>query len=146
MQELQLLGCDGQVVEVEAAGAGVLYLGKASVQAVFRDISERRRAREALRLAHEQLKALIQSSPLAIVYFDREGLIRGWNPAAERLFGWSAAEVIGHRLPSVPEQSREESRLIIERTLQGERLSGLELRRLRKDGTWIDISLSTAPL
>jgi PAS domain S-box-containing protein len=145
-EEFKVLRLDGKVVEVEAVGSGVIFQGEPAVQVVFRDITDRKRAREALRAAHQNLQALIQASPLAIVHLNQEGLIQDWNPAAERIFGWHANEVLGRPLPLVPEDKREESRGIIRRAFQGELITGLELRRLRKDGAWIDISLSAAPL
>jgi HTH-type transcriptional regulator, bacterioopsin transcriptional activator and related proteins len=68
------------------------------------------------------------------------------EPAAERLFGWTAGEVLGGLLPFIPEEKREEHRRMRQRDLRGESFTGLEVRRVRKDGTPIDISVSTAPL
>ena len=53
--------------------------------------------------------ALIDASPLATVTLDLEGRVRSWNPAAERLFGWSGAEVLGRKLPIVPPELFERS-------------------------------------
>jgi PAS domain S-box-containing protein len=110
------------------------------------DISDRRRTELDLRNANEALHALIQASPLPIVAFDREGLIQSWNPAAENVFGWTEKEVIGQPLPFIPEDKRAEHRSMRERDLSGESFTGREVRRRRKDGTPIDISVSTAPM
>ncbi len=107
---------------------------------------ERQRATEALRESNETLEALFRSSPLAIVTFDSRGIIRIWNPAAERMFGWSADEVIGKPHPIVPEDKQEEFRVLREVALRGEIFTNREVRRRRKDGTQIDLSISTAPL
>jgi PAS domain S-box-containing protein len=107
---------------------------------------ERKRATEALRASKETLGALIQGSPLAIVTFDSEGVIRMWNPAAERMFGWSAEEVIGKPHPIVPEDKQQEFRALRDVALRGETFTNVEVRRRRKDGTQIDLSISTAPL
>ncbi|MGE0356986.1 MAG: EAL domain-containing protein [Burkholderiales bacterium] len=113
---------------------------------IVEDISERKRAEEALRRSEatlrataEQLQMLIESSPLAIYSRDREGLLTSWNPAAERMFGWSAAEVLGRPLPSVPEDSRGDSAAIRGRLLAGEPPFKVEVRRRRRDGTPVDV-------
>ena len=54
------------------------------------------------------LATLIEASPLAIVTFDPEGVVTMWNPAAERIFGWSENEALGSRLPFVPAEKQEE--------------------------------------
>ena len=68
-----------------------------------------------------------------------------WNPAAERIFGWSEEEVLGEPYPLVPEEKEHEFRANIARALQGDSLTGLETRRQKKDGTQIDVSIWTAP-
>jgi two-component system, cell cycle sensor histidine kinase and response regulator CckA len=102
--------------------------------------------REALLESAETLKALVNASPLAVVAFDADGTIRMWNPAAERMFGWTAAEVLGKPHPIVPEDKQEEFRRLRETALAGNTFTGMELRRVRKDGSPIDISVSTAPI
>lgn len=96
--------------------------------------------------AGETLAAVIQASPLPIVALTREGKITLWNPAAEHVFGWSAEEVLGKALPFIPENKREEHRNMRAQDLSGQGFTGLELVRLRKDGSPINISVSTAPI
>lgn len=110
------------------------------------DITERKQAKELLIETTRALQLLINSSPLAIIAVDPEGIVTLWNPAAERIFGWKEHEVLGHLNPIVPEDKVDEFRILYGRTLKGELLIGLELRRQRKDGTMIYISLSTAPI
>ena len=94
----------------------------------------------------EQFQALVESSPLPIVVLTRNGDVTLWNPAAERLFGWKAEEVLGGLLPFIPEEKRAEHRAMRERDLSGEGLKDVEVRRVRKDGSYIDIRVSTALL
>ncbi|MBC7804311.1 MAG: EAL domain-containing protein [Candidatus Parcubacteria bacterium] len=105
-----------------------------------------RKSEETLRATNEQLQLLIQSSPLAIYARDRNGLITAWNPAAERMYGWSAAEVLGKPLPSVPGEQREESDQLRKRLLGGESFIKFQGRRLRRDGSPIFIDASLGPL
>ncbi len=107
---------------------------------------ERKRATEALRASKETLGALIQASPLAIVTFDPDGIIRTWNPAAERMFDWKEEEAVGKPHPIVPEDKQEEFRSLREIAMRGETFTDIEVRRRRKDGTQIDLSISTGPL
>jgi len=89
------------------------------------------------------LQTLIQASPLAIIATDPSSNIRIWNPAAERMFGWTAAEIIGHPLPTVPEDGRDEF-LALLKIAQQESFANVEVRRQRKDGTLLDVSMSSA--
>src|SRR5512134_1012283 len=96
--------------------------------------------------ASEALATLIEASPLAIVTFDPEGVVTMWNPAAERIFGWSENEVLGTRLPFVPAEKQEEFRTLLRRALRGEAFTEPELHRRRADGSPIVVSVSTTPL
>jgi PAS domain S-box-containing protein len=110
------------------------------------DITARKEAEEALRRANDSLQAVIQSAPLAILSLDPEGIVQTWNPAAERLFGWTANEVIGRMAPIVPDELEEECRATRRRVMQGERLTGLDLVRKVKDGTSVTVNRFVAPL
>ena len=103
-------------------------------------------ANEQLREANGNLEALFQAAPLAIVVFDAEGKVTNINPAAERLYGWTLQEVQG-RLPlSIPAEYPEESLALLQRVLQGESFTGVEIKQQRQDGTLLDGSVSAAPL
>ena len=92
------------------------------------------------------LATLIEASPLAIVTFDPEGVVTMWNPAAERIFGWSENEAIGTRLPFVPAEKQVEFLALRRRSLLGEAFTEPEMHRRRADGSPIVVSASTAPL
>jgi len=116
-------------------------------QAVGRDITERKAMEEALRETRDHLQTLIQASPLAIIVIDHDLKVRVWNPAAERIFGWTAAETLGKAPPTIPPEEFPRVSERIKKELQGEeQQTALELRRLRKDGSLVDVSLWTAPL
>ena len=101
----------------------------------------------AARRSYETLRAVITASPVAIVVHDRERRCTLWNPAAERLFGWSADEILGRTdLPDVPPEEHGEAEELTARILAGDRLNGVEVRRTRRDGTRLELSLSTAPI
>ena len=113
---------------------------------MVQDITERKRAEEALRDSNEKLNALIRSSPLAIIALDPEGNVTLWNPAAEKMFGWEEKEVMGRFLPFVPEEKMSEHRALRKRVLSGEGFYDVEACRQKKDGSDIYIAISTAPM
>ena len=92
------------------------------------------------------LEALLQTPSLAILALDKQGCVILWSPSASRMFGWIESEVLGRFLPIVPEEQRQEVYDRIQSELKGEILSSCDLRRFRKDGSLIDVSLWTAPL
>ena len=81
-------------------------------------------ANEELRTSNEVRQAVVQSSPLAIWALDLNGNVTFWNPAAERIFGWTEAEVIGRPLPVIADADQEEHRDWIRRFAAGESFSG----------------------
>jgi diguanylate cyclase (GGDEF)-like protein/PAS domain S-box-containing protein len=99
-----------------------------------------------LKASTEKLEAIIQTSPLAIYTRDMNDLVTTWNPAAERMFGWTAAEAIGHPARTVPLDKLNEADSLSSRVRKGVTFSQVELVRQRRDGSLIDISLSIAPL
>jgi PAS domain S-box-containing protein len=110
------------------------------------DITERKLAEEAVREASQMLEAVVDASPVAICALDLESRVTRWNEAAERTYGWTREEVLGEIIPVIPEEHREEFRVLQERLRLGERLAGLEARHLRRDGSSVYVSVSTAAL
>jgi PAS domain S-box-containing protein len=110
---------------------------------VFRDISEHKRA-EATRL---QLAAIIESADDAIISKSLDGIITSWNKGAERMYGYSAAEVLGQPISLlIPSGQEDEVPAILERLKRGERIEHYETLRRKKDGTLISVSLSVSPM
>src|SRR5207244_8500560 len=70
-------------------------------------------------LFRSKLRVIIQASPLAIITLDMNGLVKMWNPAAERIFGWREAETVGRPLPFVPAEKQVEFEALRERVLRG---------------------------
>jgi PAS domain S-box-containing protein len=111
------------------------------------DITDRKRAEEALRESNETLRTLVQASPLGIAVTDSEQKLRIWNPAAERILGWRAHEVLGRLLPPLaPPDSEDPFSFLAARVLRGEALTGTEFRVRRRDGDLAELSVSMAPL
>ena len=110
---------------------------------VFRDITERRRREQDLQL----LAAIVASSDDAIVSKTLDGTITAWSPGAQRIFGWTRAEIMGRniRLVVPPDRWAEEDALL-DGIRRGERVESLETVRAGKDGRRIDIELSVSPV
>src|ERR1700757_3908802 len=89
--------------------------------------------------------AVIESAADAIVAFGTDRTVMLWNPAAERMFGWSAAEVLGLEPPIIPEELNAEHNAVLERVRGGGQIS-FATRRIRKDGTVIDLRIDTSAL
>lgn len=113
---------------------------------IIRDITERKKAEEALRETSQALLALIEASPLAIVVLNTEGLVTIWNPASERMFGWKVREVFGEALPFIEDDSKDDFSRLMQTVALGNSVTDVEMPRKRRDGSFIDISLSSAPL
>ena len=112
-------------------------------QGILLDISDRIQAEEAqIRLA-----AIVASSSEAIMSTTLEGIVTSWNPAAERLYGYSTAEAIGSSVRMlVPPDQLESVTWLLEQVRRGESVAGFEAERLTKDGRRIAISLAVAPI
>jgi PAS domain S-box-containing protein len=95
----------------------------------------------------QYLASIVETSDDAIVSKTVEGIIQSWNQAAERIFGYSAAEAIGQPITIIiPQERQDEEREILARIRRGERIEHFETVRQRKNGELIDISLTVSPV
>src|SRR5688572_20752525 len=94
-----------------------------------------------------RLAAIVDSSDDAIVSKTLDGVITSWNPGAERIFGYTAAEAIGqHIFLIIPDDRRAEEEDVLARLRRGERIDHFETLRRTKDGRTIPISLTVSPV
>jgi len=103
---------------------------------------------EALKaIGHTWLEAIIHSSDDAIISKDLNGIISSWNEGAHRIFGYTQEEMIGQPiLRLIPKDRWNEETVILDRLKKGQRVDHFETKRLTKDGTLLDISLSISPI
>jgi diguanylate cyclase (GGDEF)-like protein/PAS domain S-box-containing protein len=131
-----LLRTQGEVI-CDDDGAPIRMVG------VCEDVTDRIRATEA----RELLASVIESSTDAIYTLKPDGTIASWNPAAERLFGYAAGEIVGTTsLRLLEAEQYEETSRLMQAALSGAAVDPWETVRLRRDGSNIDVSVSLSPV
>jgi PAS domain S-box-containing protein len=115
-------------------------------EGLIADITAQRLAEEALVEISETLQKVIASSPAAIVVINKDRNVTLWNPAAERIFGWSTVEALGKKTHDMPPEIHQESHEMLDAVFNGEVVSNVEAQRLRRDGIPLDVQISSAPL
>jgi two-component system, cell cycle sensor histidine kinase and response regulator CckA len=136
---------DGTLVPIELSispvrNASGEIMGASSIK---RDISERRHGQATA----SRLAAIVESSDDAIISKALDGTVLTWNAGAERMYGYSAAEIVGRPIYSlVPERLQQDEERILRQVARGEPVHHYETVRCRKDGKEIDISLALSPI
>jgi PAS domain S-box-containing protein len=123
--------------------ASSAYQVLVSLDALKFEAAERKKAERANGL----LAAIVDSSDDAIISKTLDGVITSWNNSAERMFGHTVEEAVGKHITFIiPSDRREEERTILEQLKRGERIEHYQTRRIRKDGTLLDLSLTISPV
>ncbi|MCA1570238.1 MAG: PAS domain S-box protein [Chloroflexi bacterium] len=133
---------DGSLVDVELVAAPVVVDGATvGTFGIYHDITEHQRQKQ-------YYESLLETSPSAIMIVDLDGMVTGWNPAAERLLGYSHDEAIGRNIDDLVanrEDVRREADAVSGEAAEG-RQAHLVTRRTRKDGSLIDVDVVAAPI
>jgi diguanylate cyclase (GGDEF)-like protein/PAS domain S-box-containing protein len=124
---------------VVVAGIAVLLTAEAA---------KRAKTGKAYRDSEEKLRTIVDHAPAAIYALDLTGVVLSWNPAAVSMFGWTETEVVGRRLPIVPPERLDTFArgLAAMGTGAGQQFVGVEMTGRHRDGTAIEISVSTAAI
>ncbi len=134
---------DGSEVPVEIGLSPMQTAEGSVILASVIDITERKRAIAA----QERLASIVESSLDAIFSKTLDGIVTSWNRSAERLFGYSAAEVIGqHIMLLVPDRLADEEARILSSIRRNERVEPFTTRRRTKAGPEVDVSVTVSPI
>ncbi|HEY6351841.1 MAG TPA: two-component regulator propeller domain-containing protein [Candidatus Angelobacter sp.] len=132
-----------RIREIRKRQQDLLILVNERTKELQQEVRQRQRAEEAL----SRTAAIVESSSDAIWSIDRDGKIVTWNSGAEKLFGYTAAESVGHpAILIVPPERSWELEHYLSSMLEGEPVTNLETVRRRKDGSLVDVSLSRSPM
>jgi two-component system, cell cycle sensor histidine kinase and response regulator CckA len=153
---------DGSEFPVEISLSPVLVEGGSLVLSAIRDISDRKRIEDDLRHANQELErrtaeqlgeyrgrlaSIVDSSEDAILSKDLKGTITSWNKGAERIYGYSANEIVGKPVSIlVPLDQSHEVPTILAKVARGESVEHYQTVRVAKDGKHLNMSLSVSPL
>ncbi len=134
---------DGTVIDVEITTHSIIFDERHAEIVLANDITERKRNEEMV----VRLAGIVESSEDAIFSKTLDGVITSWNKGAERLYGYSAAEIMGHSVTVLmPPGRKEDLPLILGRLRRGERVEHFETTRLKKSGEQIEVSLTVSPI
>ncbi|MGA2926541.1 MAG: PAS domain S-box protein, partial [Solirubrobacteraceae bacterium] len=143
---LDLVACrkDGVELPVEIGLSGLQTDDGVLVSAAICDISERKQTQAQI----AALAAIVDSCDDAMIAKTLDGTITSWNPAADRIYGYSAAEAVGQeiRMLCPTREQEDEVARILARVASGERIDHFETVRRRKDGSVIDVSVTISPI
>jgi PAS domain S-box-containing protein len=118
-----------------------------TLRAEITSLKKRITSLEKAELAQAYLASLVESADDAIVSKTLESIVTSWNPAAQRMFGYTAEEMIGQSITVlIPAQLRTEEDSIIHRIREGKRIDHFETQRIAKSGVLIDVSLTISPI
>jgi PAS domain S-box-containing protein len=149
--EYRLITKDGRMLDAILTSRLITYEGDNAILGTVIDITGRKQLEEELRSSEEMFRAMSASAMDAIILLDETDKIVYWNPAAERIFGYTMEEALGNELGKlvVPTESRGPHLMLLEKLIhQKEKIpeKRVDINALRKDGTEFPIELSATAL
>lgn len=134
---------DGRMLEFNVSSRMITFRGESCVLSVMRDITERKRSE----VVAARLAAIVESSDDAIVGKDLAGIVTSWNAGAEKIFGYSASEMVGQPIGRmIPAERRDEEEDILAHVRRGESVRHFDTVRLRKDGRPVAVSITVSAI
>lgn len=144
--EVEGIRKDCQIIPYELRAVPIKENGKiVAIQAILRNITDRKKAEEALRESEEKYRTVLEASPDPFIVYDKEEKVIYFNPAFTQVFGWTLEERLGKKMNLfVPENEWLKTGIMKEKILAGERFSGVETFRYTKNGAILPVSISGA--
>jgi PAS domain S-box-containing protein len=139
---------DGTIVDVSILCASIVHEGQqVGAYAIYREITERKKAEEELYLQKTYLEKLFNSAPEAIVWHDNNDIVVNVNDEFTKMFGYSREEAIGRPINELvaPEELHDEASMFSHKVVHGKRVEA-DSKRKRKDGTLFDVWIIGAPI
>ena len=115
-----------------------------AIYVIYRDISKRKKAQEALKRSEERHRTVLEAAPDPVIVRDMGGRVIYLNPAFTRVFGWRPEECLNRTIEFIPEENQPETREFMANIQQGISFSGVETKRFTKNGQLVDVSISGA--
>jgi PAS domain S-box-containing protein len=139
----QIITKDGEIIDVIIRGSLVEVNGKKMLQGIFRDVTERKKVEEKMRFQARLLNAIEQ----AVIAANINGEIIYWNHAAEQLYGWAEAEVVGRNITEILLQDfiQEDTQGVLRHLSEGKSWTGEAILK-RRDGTVLTVIIATSPI
>jgi PAS domain S-box-containing protein len=148
--EEQFIRLDKTYVDIEAVGLVITYQNKPALQLVLRDITERKKAEEAVRISDTKFRGLLESAPDTIVVTDKNGIIKLVNVQTEEMFGYTRQELVGSSvkklLPAHLHKEYIRYRTIYQSQPSLRTPAKIDITGIRKDGHEFPISVRLSPL
>ena len=136
---------DGTLVDVSILAKPIATENdEPAIYVIYRDISARKQAQEALEKSEERHRTVLEAAPDPVIVRDMAGRVIYLNPAFTRVFGWTLDECQNRPIDFVPEENLPETQQFLAQIQQGASFSGVETRRVTKSGQFVDISISGA--
>ena len=134
---------DGTYIDVSVASTPVHFHAIPHVITILRDITERKRNEEI----QSQLASIIRHTTDAVYALSPDGMVQSWNPGAHLLYKYSAKEAVGSHISFIiPPDKISEIKYLMDKINKDESVVGYETKRLKKDGTVIDVSITVSPI
>lgn len=142
--ESQITTRKGRQIWIRVVGEAEFFQDRVvRIYGIIRDIDEKKKTE----LATKHLAAIVESSVDAIIGKDLNSMVTSWNKGAEKIFGYSAKEMIGNSILKIfPADRYTEELIIIEEIKKGKSIQAFETKRKRKDGSLIDVSITVSPI
>ncbi len=139
---------DGTVFPIDIMLAPAQASGERITVTVIRDISEKKALENQAHEARDALQAVFNAAPVAIFVLDKEKTVLSWSHEAEKLFGYSAEEVVGQPYKLIPTdgEGKLECTSLLDEVFSGKTVRNVQRRRIHQDGSLVDVEISAAPL